>query len=244
MSREPSIPSSIFDKATVILVEPKYPGNVGAVARAMKNMGFSRLSLVAPRAEIADEARRMAVGAGEILGRALRFPTLAEALHGTGLAVGTTSRSGRWQMYNRSPAEMARLLSACWASERVALVFGPEDRGLRRSELNCCQWIVTIPTAQGKHSINISHAVMILCYEIRRAVGAAKGEEGPDAGELEQLLAHIERSLTAIGFLQPNDPRRMKLKLQDLFGRANPTDREIRSLHATLHHIDKKIGKT
>lgn len=238
-----SIPSSIFEKAAVILVEPKYPGNVGAVARAMKNMGFSRLYLVAPRAEIDDEARWMAVGAGEILSRALRFPTLAEALQGTGLAVGTTSRSGRWQMYNRSPAEMARLLSTCWASERMALVFGPEDRGLRRSELNRCQWVVTIPTAQGKHSINISHAVTILCYEIRRAVGEAKGEEGPDAGELEQLLSHIERTLATIGFLKPNDPRRMMLKLQHLLGRANPTDQEIRNLHAILHHIDKKIGE-
>jgi len=244
MSRDSSIPSSIFDKTTVILVEPKYPGNVGAVARAMRNMGFSRLYLVAPRAEINDEARWMAVGAGEILSRAVQFSTLAEALRGIGLAVGTTSRTGRWQMYNILPADMARLLSVCWESERLALVFGPEDRGLRRSELDRCQWVVTIPTASGRQSINISHAVMILCYEIRRAVSVAKEVEWPAAGELEKLLAHIERALAAIGFLRPNDPRRMMLKLQHLLGRANPTGREIRSLHAILQYIEKKIGPT
>ena len=239
MSLESTLSPSIFDKTTLVLVEPKYSGNLGAVARAMKNMGFSRLSLVAPRAEINDEARWMAVGADDILDAARRYDTLADALAGAPLVVGTTSRLGRWQMYSIPPAEMVQILSGCWARRDLALVFGPEDRGLRRSEVGRCQWIVTIPTDPGWPSINISHAVMVLCYELRRAVGEeGASDERAEVGEVEDLLAHTERTLSSIGFLIPDDPRRMMLKVQRVVGRADLTDREVRSLHALLRHIE------
>lgn len=236
--------TDLLERTEVVLVKPKYAGNLGAVARVMLNMGFTRLSLVRPRTPISAEAKWMSAGADKILDSAEIYTTLDEAVDGADLVIGTTSRRGTRQRHNISPAEAAAMVRGTTASGYLALVFGPEDRGLAGEELDRCDWIVTIPTYGPKVSINLSHAVLILCYEIRRAMGGPKPRSAASAVEIERLCDHIERTLFSIGFLKKNDPRRMMLKLHRALMRAELDERERNSLYAILRHIDRLAGPT
>jgi len=238
----PSISTDSLERAEVVLVKPKYAGNLGAVARVMLNMGFTRLSLVRPRTPISAEAKWMSAGADAILDGAKTYRTMDEAAAGADLVIGTTSRRGSMQRHNITPAEAAAMIRGTWASGRLALVFGPEDRGLAGDELDRCDWVVTIPTYGPKVSINLSHAVLILCYEIRRAMAVPKPRSTSSAVEIERLCDHVERTLFSIGFLKRNDPRRMMLKLHRTLMRAELDERERASLYAILRHIDTLAG--
>lgn len=235
----------IFRNTTIVLVNPLYPGNVGSTARAMKNMGFSSLGLVAPRCELDREARWLAVDSGDILDRALIAPTLAGMTRDIPLVIGTTSRPGRRYQDNLTPREMAKLLVDTWSNDAMALVFGPEDNGLSVEVLNRCDWVVTIPSVEPKRSVNLSHAVIVICYEILTAFARAAHEEGrADAQSRESLLSHVERTLTRIGFLVPENPRRLMLKLRRIVMQVDLSERETRSIHAILEHLDRMVGHT
>ncbi|MFC1890594.1 RNA methyltransferase [Thermodesulfobacteriota bacterium] len=234
----PTNSAESLERADVVLIRPKYAGNLGSVARVMLNMGFARLSLVRPRTPIDAEARWMAAGADAILDDARTFPSMDEAVSGADLVIGTTSRGGARQFHNICPAEAATMLRGTWASGRLALIFGPEDRGLSGEELDRCNWVTTIPTYGPKASINLSHAVLLLCYEIRKAMDEAEPRRVCRAVDIERLCEHLERTLFSIGFLKRNDPRRMMLKLRRTLMRTELDARERKSVYAILRHID------
>jgi tRNA/rRNA methyltransferase/tRNA (cytidine32/uridine32-2'-O)-methyltransferase len=220
----------------VILCRPSEPGNVGAVCRVMKNMGLSRLRMVAPKPF--DEAALLArtVHAEDVWRNAGFFNTLAEAAADCSLVVGTTRRRGR----GRKTVSMEPRALATWLKEQerspVALVFGNERTGLEEDELNFCNVASHVPVSDSFPSLNLSHAAQIYAYELFLAFGQV--EENPVKGEwipLEypavlQLTEGITNTLAELGFYKRPGREEQTRFLRDLICRAGLTEREGRYL--------------
>ena len=153
----------------IVLVGTTHPGNIGATARAMKNMGFRELVLVAPRYFPHEEATARASGAEDVLENARVMDTLDEALAGCHFAVGASARSRAIEWPTLTPRECGLRMAENRAKGSVALVMGPEKSGLSNEHLDRCQALVTIPTDPVFSSLNIAMAVQVLCYEMRLA---------------------------------------------------------------------------
>jgi TrmH family RNA methyltransferase len=152
---------------TIVLVRPQYAGNIGSVCRAMKNMGLSRLNLVSPGQDpLSAEARMMATSAKDILQEAKIFPSLEEALQGFRWVAGTSARKGTNRGPFIPPREICPEILQHARSIPVALLFGPEDRGLTNRELDPCHALISIPTHPGLSSLNLAQAVIIMGYEL------------------------------------------------------------------------------
>lgn len=241
----------------IVLVNPSHPGNIGAVARAMKTMGLDQLWLVAPRRFPHADATALAAGADDLLAAARVVDELDEALAGCRLVVGSSARtrSIRWPQLDARTA--AGRLVAAGAEGPVALLFGRERTGLTNAELDRCQALVSIPTDPGFASLNLGSAVQVLAYELRMAALAADGAEPDDAppdtqddrarraataDELEGFFGHLERTLQAIDFIDPERPGRVLRRLRRLFARARPEEDEVHILRGILTQVDKKAG--
>lgn len=228
----------------MVLVGTTHSGNIGAVARAMKTMGLSRLWLVAPRCDVDEVALARASGAGDVLAAARRVERLDAALAGCRLVMGTTARPRTLDWPALEPRPAAEQLVAEAGHDDVALVFGPERTGLSNADLDCCQYRVTIPANPDYSSLNLAAAVQVLCYEIRVALnhGAAarsETEEAPPAGadDMERFYEHLEAVLRASGFLDPANPRHLMRRLRRLFNRARPDRNEINILRGILRAL-------
>jgi tRNA/rRNA methyltransferase len=198
----------LLDSITIILVGTIASGNIGSTARAMKNMGLSHLCLVNPQCELNEESYRMATSAGTILREARRAGTLREAIGGAGYVFGTTARKRRLRPHI-FPREMGEKIAELLPKNRVALVFGPEDRGLSNDHLELCNEIVSIPTARGGKSLNLSHAVIIMCYEIHCSMQGRAEHIKPRLAlseEVENMYDHMRSALLEIGYLDPQNP--------------------------------------
>lgn len=211
----------------IVLVEPLYGGNIGAACRAMANMGFSDLALVAPRAPDMNEARMMACHAGHVLDARKEYDTLAGAVADCGAVMGTTARRGLYRQHARAPREWAERALEAADSGRVALVFGREDKGLTNEELALCTHIVQIPTAPECSSLNIAQAVLICCYEIFVAFGTfvPQTEKSPDApSALRERMFEIWRdSLLEIGFMRGDKADHMMMGVRRILSRGRLT---------------------
>jgi tRNA (cytidine32/uridine32-2'-O)-methyltransferase len=224
-----------------VLVEPSLSGNIGAVARAMKTMGLTRLELVAPRQGIDSEALARACGADDLLQRAGRHPDLPSAIAGCRLVVGTSARRRTLEWPLLDPAECARLLLNEAGVGDVALLFGRESSGLTNLELARCQYLVQIPTDPTFSSLNLAAATQVLAYEIRRCWQGTH-ESPPEqpvrdlatAEELEGLHDHLAETLLAIEFGDPEHSRKLMLRLRQFFNRARPDRVEINILRGIL----------
>ena len=231
----------------VVLVEPSHPGNIGAVARAMKTMGLARLHLVRPRRFPSAEATARAAGADDLLVAAVVCEDLPQALGGCAFAVATSARSRHLPWPGLDPAACAREALALAPAE-VALVFGREATGLTNSEIDLCQATVRIPTDDEFPSLNLGGAVQVLAYELRRAALAGEGaasasplhsrelEREPRArvGELDAFYSHLEHTLVDIGYLDPSAPRLLMRRLRRLFSRAGMLRSELAILRGVL----------
>jgi len=236
-----------MDSTRFILINTSHPGNVGAAARAMKVMGFSDLVLVAPRYAdvlIQEETVAMASGAADILVRARVVPTLTEALDGITYACATAMTPRDFGPPTRAPRELFAELAG--SSHRLAFVFGSERYGLGNEDVYRCHACLSIPTHPGYGSLNLAQAVQLLAYDWRQALG---GFEVPvrrsdpaqaDAAELAGLLDHWERSLTAVGFLDPAAPRKLMPRLNQLFNRAGLTREELQILRGIARAMDPR----
>jgi len=229
----------------VVLVRPRRGGNVGAVARAMKNMGLSDLVLVAPRTPVGVAAERMAAHARDLLRARRTVADLATALGDTTLAIGTVGRETTPRARPRSPRDLAGEVIAAAKRGRVALVFGPEDHGLSNADLDRCQRLLSIPTSGDYASLNLAQAVLVCAYELRVAADLLGGAPAKPPGtrrraeraadvepatgaQREALLAHLESSLAAVGFLSPQNPAHIMRDVRALFGRAGLTRRDVK----------------
>jgi tRNA/rRNA methyltransferase len=222
----------------VVLVRTKEDGNVGAVARAGRNFGAERLTLVAPRARLGAEARRRAMGGLSLLTAARRCRSFEEAVAESDLVVGTTDLStGRSNTYLRrsvSPERLGELVRTLRG--RVALVFGPEDNGLSRAELHRCDLLVHIPARREFPTLNVSHAAAIVLYALHRARGTTDPETTPAPELLELAGSEKELFLARLGEVlartsYPSHKRRgLILLFRRVLGRATPTEAEFRMM--------------
>lgn len=230
----------------VVLVRPREAGNVGSAARAMANMGLSRLILVEPAAQIDNTARMFAVGAGFILDRAERAPDLATALAPFERVVATTSTRDR--VFDRppiSPRALPERLAEDPPGIATALVFGPEVGGLTNDELALAHHLVTIPCSPVQPTLNLSQAVLLVAYELFLARGseaaapiALDGEPPATAGELEGLFSHLGSLLGEIGFARDDSFAGVLRDLRRMAGRAVLDRREV----SILRGICRRAG--
>lgn len=237
----------MLDNIRVVLVGTSHPGNIGGAARAMKNMGLSRLVLVAPEDFPSGEAVARASGATDVLDAAQVVDTLEEALVGCTLVVGTSARDRRipWPLLDPRECAVASCEQAAAGGE-VALVFGREYAGLTNEELQRCQYHVHIPSNPEFSSLNLAAAVQVLAYEVRMAWLASEGQplaqvsvadEGDEpvtADELESFYRHLEQALVEIGFLDPLRPRHLMSRLRRLYGRSSVSKLEMNILRGIL----------
>lgn len=213
----------------IVLVRPRGSANVGAVARAMKNMGLHDLALVRP-APMDSWAEAMAAHAGDVLEGRRCHETLAEAVADCGLVVGTTCHDGPYRVAAESPRGAAPRVLAAAAANRVALVFGPEDHGLSNDDLTVCQQLITIPAAPAYPSLNLAQAVMLCCYELFVAVNHPPAETRvlASAERVERMLQHLRAAFLAIGFLKTDNPDHIMHAIRRMLGRAEMDERDVR----------------
>jgi TrmH family RNA methyltransferase len=228
----------------VVLVRPREEGNVGAAARAMANMGLSRLILVEPAAAIGGVARAFAVGARAVLEGAERAAGLREALAPFRRVVGTTSTRDRsLGIPLLAPRELPAWLAQDPPETPTALVFGPEVGGLTNEELALAGAVVTIPCSPVQPTLNLAQSVLVLAYELFVAgngtSAAATGEEPPaPAEEIDGLLDHAAGVLARVGFARDDSFSGVLRDLRRLAARAAPDSRDVRILRGICRRVE------
>jgi tRNA/rRNA methyltransferase len=234
------------DHVAFVLLRPIAAGNVGAAARALKNMGFADLRLVAPQCGQPREALAMAVHARDVIENASIHGDLASAVADATLTIGTTRRMGRHRGDVRLVRAAAPWIAEQSRSNRIAIIFGPEDRGLTNAELRLCQHLVTIPAVPDYPSLNLAQAVMIVAYELMLA-GPSRAEEAAlsfaPAVEVDAMMNRMREALTTVGFLAEDNPDRIMSALKALFARAGLMPREVDILNGIVSQILWFAGK-
>lgn len=242
-------------KTRFVLIEPSHAGNVGAVARAMKVMGFDDLVLVSPRwANVLrrEETIQRASGALDVLAAARVVPRLDDALDGITHLCATAMTPRDFGPPTRTPrahlAQLAAARTGAFSGERgVAFLFGPERYGLSNEDVYRCHVALSIPTNPAFGSLNLAAAAQVIAYEWRQALGGFPPAEAPadragdpdraDARAMAGLLAHWQRALVAIGFLDPSAPKKLMPRLTRLALRARPTLTEIHILRGIARDL-------
>ncbi|MEA1984658.1 MAG: RNA methyltransferase [Euryarchaeota archaeon] len=224
----------------VILVDPLYQGNVGSVARAMKNLGYSDLVLVNP-CKLEGEACALASHARDLMHNARIVDTIQEAIEGVNLIVGTTGMTGsKRDEHIRMPIHTSRQLKGKLDgnSGTIAILFGREDNGFTNDELEQCDMLVSIPTSEEYPIMNLSHAVTIMLYELSNVVP----DETPlgEHFDLELLYEHLAEILDDISYPE-HKKNKTHLMFKRIFGRAMLTPREIQTLRGVLARIQRTI---
>jgi tRNA/rRNA methyltransferase len=240
----------VRENITIVLNRPKYPGNIGSVARAAKNMGIGRIAVVKrgdpglpdlAGAAAGEEIRRMATHFASDIVEGITFhDRLKEALAGFHYVVGTTSRFGSARQPVIGPAEMVNRLIDLSRNNRVAIVFGPEDFGLSNEELQYCHDFVAIPTAEELKSINLSHAVMIICYEIFRASSEKQQNFTPKlatAGELEGMYSQLRDMFIKIDFINPENPDYWMSHVRRFLSRIHLYSKEVQIIRGICRQV-------
>lgn len=230
----------------IVLVDTNHPGNIGASARAMKNMGLREMRLVRPKSFPNAEATARASGADDILEEARIFATLEEAIADCGLVVGTSARQRHlpWQIVE--PRECAARIVRDAGAGNVAVVFGSERYGLTNDELARCNLLVTIPTSTEYSSLNIAMAVQVIAYEIWLASRPGAPEPPPrdvplaTAEEMTRLYAHIEQVLDEIDFRDRTGGGHLMARIRRLFNRAQLDQNEMNILRGILTAVQAR----
>jgi tRNA/rRNA methyltransferase len=255
-----------FTSTRFVLVEPSHPGNVGAAARALKTMGFSRLVLVSPRVphvQSDPEAIAMASGADDVLASAHVVPTLADALVGVHWSIALTARLREYGPPQWTPRAAAALAHDQATHGEIALVFGNERTGLSNEDVERCSALAHIPANPAYSSLNLAQAVQVLAYELRTQylstdaatapasaaaqAGAEPGEAvGPRAAsdEIESMFAHLESALVALEFLDPANPKKLMSRLRRLFARSGLEREEVNIVRGIAKHILLQARRT
>ena len=228
----------------IVLVNTTHPGNIGAVARAMKNMGLHDLCLVDPKLYPSAEATARASGADDVLARAVVCRELGEAIADCPLVIGASARTRAIDCPRLAPRDCAALIRT--HAGPAAVVFGREHSGLSNAELDLCHYQLSIPVDPGFPSLNLAAAVQIFAYEHRLAQAGEAEAATPAASvsseEMERFYEHLERTLTEIGFLDPARPRHLMRRLRRLYHRARPDQNEMNILRGILTAMQVRLG--
>jgi tRNA (cytidine32/uridine32-2'-O)-methyltransferase len=241
---------SVLDSIRIVLVQTYHPGNIGAIARAMKTMGLKELVLVDPREYPAEEASNRAAGALDVLDSATVVQTLPEALADCTQVFATSARKRNYTRPQVTAEE-----AAGWVknnpNEKIAIVFGRERMGLSNEQLGLCQQLLYIPGNPEYDVLNIGSAVQIVSYELFKQLGNHRDEvenstlttdseeEYASQVDMERFYQHLESTLSDTGFLVKNHPGEAMQRLQQMFARAQPNAKELRMLRGILGSVDK-----
>ncbi len=225
----------------VVLVEPIYQGNIGSVARAMKNFGYTNLVLVNP-CKLEGEARAMASHARDILEGALVTSSFDDAVKGSNLLIGTTGVSSlKAGEHIRLPLYTSRELKEKLKEYRgiASIIFGRENHGFRNDELKNFDMLITVPTSEIYPIMNLSHAVTVVLYELSELGGG--NNPLADGFDLQLLYGHLEELLEKIDY-PFHKKNKTSLMLRRIFGRAGLTPREVQTLRGIIRKIERKMG--
>lgn len=222
----------------IILVSPLYDGNLGSIARAMKNFGLSQLFLVKPKATISSEALRFAMKGSDLLEKAIISDEIEDALKGVDLIIGTTAHEGNAQ-HNllRMGLTPRRVFSNLPTLDGVAILFGREDEGLHNEELELCDLVVTIPTSVKYKTMNLSHAAAIIFYELSEAKLSRRLIYKPAKKEHKKILLTSFRSLVEqSGF--PEHKRKLMMKaFSNVISRSSISNREATLIIGVIRRV-------
>lgn len=235
---------------SIILVRPRYPGNIGSTARVMKNMGFTRLVTVRPTVlPTHPEALRMAVGAADLLHAATVYDSLEEAASEMQFLIGTSRRVGKNRQDFITLPEIGNKLTS---KLKMGVLFGAEERGLTNKELALCHLVAMIPSDPEFGSLNLAQSVAVVTYQMRLhfLTGEKATHDFSDplpslasVESIEGMYGHLEKVLTDIRFLVKNNTFHMMRSLRGLFGRTGLTEREVRILRGIcrqIHYVLKR----
>jgi len=230
-----------LDNISIVLMQPRYSENIGAAARAMRNMGIHHLVIVDPRNFDLYNALKLATHfAADIVEKSSVCEDLGDALAPFNYVVGATARLGKQRTLIQTPSNLAQKLIPISIENRIAILFGPEDKGLSNEDLRYCQALVNIPTTEFS-SLNLAQAVMIVCYEIFMAA-----EEKPlrplprlaNRFELEGMYNHLSDILLKIGFINPQNPEHWMLNIRRFLSRLPLGAREVRVIRGICRQIN------
>lgn len=233
------------EKLSVILVGPTEPGNIGAAARAIKNMGFRNLELVAPVPYLTEEAQAMACQAKDVLAQAKVYRTFRSAIAGKSLVVGTTRRLGSRRGLILEVREAAQQIARAARSGRVGILFGNEHSGLTNRELDECGLVLTIPSDSSSPSLNLAQSVMIVAYELSRVKTLKRPSPLLENREIRKLFRRIPKALKALGYARAGDkdlPSEIARNLKRLIGRSGLTEWELNMLLGLCTQIETRTG--
>ena len=240
--------NSFVENIRVVMVETTHPGNIGAAARAMKAMGYKNLYLVKPKIYPNAEATARAAGADDILTRAVVCDSLEEALQGCVTVVASSARPRAISSPVFTPREYASKLSEKAKLGPVALVFGRESSGLSNEELEYCNVVIQIPVNPDFSSLNVASAIQILCYEFIQGSQLLETEKTDKekvqlatSDEMKYFYDHLQQSMIDIGFLNPEQPRKLMRRLKSLFNRAHLDENEVSILRGFLAAIQEVV---
>jgi TrmH family RNA methyltransferase len=234
----------------IVLVEPSHPGNIGAAARAMKNMSLEHLYLVSPEKYPHADAIARAAGADDVLGAAVVTDSLQAATANCAVVLGASARLRTMSWPQFDPRQAAEEVCRVSQTSRVAIVFGRERTGLTNEELDLCHYLVHIPCNEKFSSLNLAAAVQVLSYEVLVACSqeprqpvSAVNEIPANQLEMQRFYQHLEETLISIDFLDPAQPKKLMRRLRRLFNRAQPQQTEVNILRGILTAVEKGIGK-
>jgi tRNA (cytidine32/uridine32-2'-O)-methyltransferase len=242
----------MFENIRIVLIKTSHPGNIGSAARAMKNMGLSRLYLVTPECLPDGHSRALAAGGKDVLEQFTLVQTLQEAIEDCHIVFGSGSdlRIQPWPIV--TPKEAAKIVvTEASAAKQVAIVFGRESNGMDNEEMNLCHYQIRIPGNPEYSSLNLAQAVQVMTYETRMAYLAAQGEGkvqlknnvAPTVVELEYFYRHME---SAVGALLEDDSRQLGTvfkRLRRIFNHANLDKKDTRILHGLFQKIGYLVNK-
>ena len=230
-----------LSRIRIVLINTTHPGNIGAAARAMKVMGLCNLHLVTPKTFPNADATAMASGADDVLHQAVVHESLDSALAGCSLVMGTSARIRSLSMPQLDLRKAAENALGEESTQEIAILFGRERYGLTNDEMQRCHQLVHIDTNPEYGSLNLAQAVQVMSYELRMAVTNEASVEKPsldwvpvDAGQMELFYQHLEQTLLDIKFLNPEQPKKLMMRLRRLFNRSRPDQNEINILRGIL----------
>ena len=237
---------NLVENIRIVMVETTHPGNIGAAARAMKAMGYKNLYLVKPKIYPNAEATARAAGADDILTNAVVCDSLEQALQGCVTVIASSARPRAISSPVFTPREYASKLSEKTKLGPVALVFGRESSGLSNEELEHCNVILQIPTNPDFSSLNVASAIQILCYEFINGSQCLQTEKTDKekvqlatSDEMKYFYNHLQQCMIDVGFLNPEQPRKLMRRLKSLFTRANLDENEVSILRGFLAAVQQ-----
>ena len=231
----------------IVLVETSHPGNIGSVARAMKNMGLSRLALINPKKFPHDEATALAGNAGDVLEKAKIFGSIEEAVKSSKIIFATSARERTIEWPVASAKDAAQEINQLAAEGlEVSILFGREDRGLTNEELQLSNKHLIIPAHPEYPVLNIAMSTQVVCYELYQAsqhepIGPWQDFPEYSAEELTHLIEHFNETVFNLELIDPANPKQILTRMERMFRRLYPDQMEGNFLRGFLKAVNKQI---